>query len=47
MKFNFANCMEKDCLLHSKPYIEFAIGCKLKHKIGLNKPTAVGDVDIQ
>ena len=39
--------MEKGCLLHSKPCIKFAVGCKLKHEIGLNKPTAVGDIDIQ
>ena len=47
MKFNSADCMEKDCLLYSKPCIKFAVGCKLKHEIGSNKPTAVSDVDIQ
>ena len=38
--------MEKECLLNGKLYVEFAVGCKLKHKIGPNKPTAGGDIDI-
>ena len=47
IKFNSINCMEKGCLLHGKPCIEFAVSCKLKHKIRPNKLTAVGDVNIQ
>ena len=47
MKFNSAACMEKSCLLHSKPCIKFTLSCKLKHEIGLKSPTAVSDVDIQ
>ena len=47
MKFNSANCIEKKYLLNGKPCIEFAMGCKLKHEIGLNKPTAGGNIDIQ
>ena len=39
--------MEKRCLLNEESYVEFAVGCKLKHKIGLNKPLAGGDIDIQ
>ena len=39
--------MEKSCLLHGKPCIKFAMGCKLKQKIEPNKLTAVGDIDIQ
>ena len=46
IKFNSADCMEKGCLLHDKPYIKFAIGYKLKHEIGPNKPTASGNIDI-
>ena len=47
MKFNSADCIEKRYLLNGKLCIEFAIGYKLKHKIGLNKPTAGSDIDIQ
>ena len=47
MKFNLANCMKKKCLLNGKLYVEFAVGCKLKHEIGPNKPTASSDIDIQ
>ena len=47
IKFNSADCMEKSCLLHDKPCIEFAVRCKLKHEIGLNKPIAGGNIDIQ
>ena len=47
MKFNSANCTKKGCLLHGKPCIKFAVSCKLKHKIKPNKPTAIGDIDIQ
>ena len=47
MKFNSANCIEKKCLLNRKPCVKFAVGCKLKHKIGLKKLTAGGDIDIQ
>ena len=39
--------MEKKCFLNGKSCIKFAMGCKLKHKIGSNKPTADGDTDIQ
>ena len=46
IKFNSADCIKKGCLLHSKPCIKFAIGCKLKHKIGPNKSIASGDIDI-
>ena len=46
IKFNFADCMKKSCLLHSKPWIKFAVGYKLKHEIGPNKPAAGGDIDI-
>ena len=47
MKFSSAVCMEKGCLLYSKPCIKFAIDYKLKHEIRPNKQTAVGDIDIQ
>ena len=47
MKFNSADCMEKSCLLHGKPCIDFAVRYKLKNKIGPNKPTAGGNIDIQ
>ena len=47
IKFYSADCIEKGCLLQDKPCIEFAIGCKLKHKIRSNKPTAGSDIDIQ
>ena len=47
MKCNSVACIEKGCFLHSKPCIKFAMGCKLKHKIGSNKPIAGGDIDIQ
>ena len=46
-KFNSADCMEKGCLLNGKSCIKFAVSCKLKYKIGPNKPTASGDIDIQ
>ena len=46
IKFNSANCMEKVCLLNRKPCIEFAVGCKLKHKIRPNKPTAGSNIDV-
>ena len=39
--------MKKDCLLHGKPCIKFAVGCKLKHEIGPNKSTAGGNIEIQ
>ena len=39
--------MEKGCLLNGESCVEFAVGCKLKHKIGLNKPIAGDDIDIQ
>ena len=47
MKFNSADCMEKKCLLNEKSCIKFAMGYKLKHKIGPNKLTAGEDIDIQ
>ena len=47
IKFNSADCMEKKCLLNGKPYVEFAVGCKLKHKIGPNKFNTGGDINIQ
>ena len=47
IKFNFADCIKKGCLLHGKSCIEFAISCKLKHKIEPNKSTASGDINIQ
>ena len=46
IKFNSADCMEKKCRLHGKLCIEFAVGCKVKHKIGPNKPIANGNIDI-
>ena len=46
VKFNSADCIEKSCLLYGKPCIKFAVGCKLKHKIGPNKPIAGDDIDI-
>ena len=39
--------MEKGYLLHGKPCIKFVMGCKLKHKIELNKFTTDGNIDIQ
>ena len=47
MKFNLANYIKKRCFLNRKPCFEFAVGCKLKHKIGLIKPTIDDDIDIQ
>ena len=46
IKFNSTDCIEKDCFLHSKLYIEFIMGCKWKHKVEPNKLTAGGDIDI-
>ena len=45
-KFNSVDCIKKYCLFHNKPYIEFAVSCKLKYKIESNKLTASGDIDI-
>ena len=41
------DCTEKNCLLHGKPCIEFAVDCKLKQEIESNKLIAGSDIDIQ
>ena len=38
--------MESQCLAHSIPCVEFAIGSKAKNKIGADKLTAVNSKDI-
>ena len=47
MKFNSGDCMERGCLLHGILYIEYTMGSKVKHQIGTEKPTAMGDIDIR
>ena len=47
VKFNSGDCIERGCLLHGIPCIEFAMGSKVKHQIGTEKPTAMGDIDIR
>ena len=47
MKFNSASCMEEGCLSRGIPCIEFAIGSKLRDKIGPDKPKADNGIDIK
>lgn len=47
IKFNLALCIESRCLARGILYIEFVISSKLKDKIGLEKLTAINDVDIK
>ena len=47
VKFNSSDCMERGCLLHGISCIKFAMRSKVKHQIGTEKPTAMGDIDIR
>lgn len=38
MKFNSADCMEKGCLRHGIPCVEFAVGIKPSDKVRLDEP---------
>ena len=46
VKFNSDDCLKRECLLYGIPCIEYAIGSKIKHQIGIEKPTTMGDIDI-
>ena len=45
MKFNSANCIDKNCFLYSILYIKFAVRSKLKNIIESKKPITV-DLEI-
>ena len=47
MRFNLASCIENGCLARSVPCVKFAIGSKVKNRIGADKLIAIDpDIDI-